>query len=100
MLRWVDAQNKGLKKVVAMLSLIRNLLDDRAENTRSRIVGIYTVLLVFNVAVWLWAFIAFQQHPVLLGTAFLAYSLGLRHAVDADHISAIDNVPRKLMQEN
>jgi high-affinity nickel-transport protein len=36
---------------------------------------------------------------VLLGTAFLAYSFGLRHAVDADHIAAIDNVTRKLMQE-
>jgi high-affinity nickel-transport protein len=35
----------------------------------------------------------------LLGTALLAYTFGLRHAVDADHISAIDNVTRKLMQE-
>jgi high-affinity nickel-transport protein len=35
---------------------------------------------------------------VLLGLAFLAWSLGLRHAVDADHIAAIDNVTRKLMQ--
>jgi len=83
-----------------MLSLIRNLLDDRAENTRSRIAGIYIVLFVFNVSAWLWAFVAFREHPVLLGTAFLAYSLGLRHAVDADHIAAIDNVTRKLMQEN
>ncbi len=36
---------------------------------------------------------------MLLGTAFLAYSFGLRHAVDADHIAAIDNVTRKLMQQ-
>jgi high-affinity nickel-transport protein len=36
---------------------------------------------------------------VLLGTALLAYSFGLRHAVDADHIAAIDNVTRKLMQQ-
>jgi high-affinity nickel-transport protein len=43
--------------------------------------------------------IAFRHHPVLLGSAFLAYSFGLRHAVDADHIAAIDNVTRKLMQE-
>jgi high-affinity nickel-transport protein len=42
---------------------------------------------------------AFRHFPVLLGTAFLAYSFGLRHAVDADHIAAIDNVTRKLMQE-
>ena len=36
---------------------------------------------------------------MLLGTAVLAYSFGLRHAFDADHIAAIDNVTRKLMQE-
>ncbi|MFZ3022266.1 MAG: hypothetical protein WA090_09165, partial [Candidatus Nanopelagicaceae bacterium] len=33
------------------------------------------------------------------GTALLAYSLGMRHAFDADHISAIDNTTRKLMSE-
>ena len=48
---------------------------------------------------WAWAIVAFRHYPVLLGTAFLAYSFGLRHAVDADHIAAIDNVTRKLMQE-
>ena len=42
---------------------------------------------------------AFRHYPLLLGTALLAYSFGLRHAVDADHIAAIDNVTRKLMQE-
>ena len=48
---------------------------------------------------WTWAAIALAERPALLGTAFLAYVLGLRHAVDADHIAAIDNVVRKLMQE-
>jgi high-affinity nickel-transport protein len=43
--------------------------------------------------------VAFRHYPLLLGTALLAYSFGLRHAVDADHIAAIDNVTRKLMQE-
>jgi high-affinity nickel-transport protein len=33
------------------------------------------------------------------GTAALAYTLGMRHAFDADHISAIDNTTRKLMSE-
>jgi nickel/cobalt transporter (NiCoT) family protein len=75
------------------------LFNDAAGNTRSRVVGIYGILLVFNGAAWLWAVLAFRQYPVLLGTAFLAYSFGLRHAVDADHIAAIDNVTRKLMQE-
>ena len=64
-----------------------------------RILGIGSLLIVFNAIAWLWALTAFRDHPVLLGTALLAYSFGLRHAVDADHIAAIDNVTRKLMQD-
>jgi nickel/cobalt transporter (NiCoT) family protein len=75
------------------------LFNDAAGNTRGRVIGIYSFLLLFNAAAWLWAVLAFRHFPVLLGTAFLAYSFGLRHAVDADHIAAIDNVTRKLMQE-
>src|SRR5271170_6399869 len=82
-----------------MRFLSQILLNDEAGNTRSRIIGIYGILLLFNLAVWLWAIVAFHPYPLLMGTALLAYSLGLRHAVDADHIAAIDNVTRKLMQE-
>jgi high-affinity nickel-transport protein len=66
---------------------------------RARIIGIYGFLITANLAAWIWAFVAFAHQPVLIGTAVLAYSLGLRHAIDADHIAAIDNVTRKLMQE-
>lgn len=52
-----------------------------------------------NAAAWVWAWAAFADRPALLGTALLAYTLGVRHAFDADHIAAIDNVVRKLMQE-
>jgi nickel/cobalt transporter (NiCoT) family protein len=65
---------------------------------RRRLIGIYAVLAAVNLGAWAWALVAFRAHPVLLGTAFLAYTFGLRHAVDADHIAAIDNVTRKLMQ--
>jgi high-affinity nickel-transport protein len=57
------------------------------------------MLLALNAGSWIWALIAFHRYPALLGTSFLAYCLGLRHAVDADHIAAIDNVTRKLMQQ-
>jgi len=66
---------------------------------RFKVAGIYTVLIAANLLAWGWAFLAFRHYPVLLGTALLAYGFGLRHAVDADHIAAIDNVTRKLMQE-
>jgi high-affinity nickel-transport protein len=82
-----------------MPSFLRILLSDESGNTRARVISIYCTLLVFNLAAWCWAFVAFRAYPVLLGTALLAYSFGLRHAVDADHIAAIDNVTRKLMQE-
>ena len=78
---------------------LRSVFNDAPGNLRSKVAGIYLILLVMNAGAWIWAVIAFRHHPLLLGTALLAYSLGLRHAVDADHIAAIDNVTRKLMQE-
>ena len=66
---------------------------------RTKIAVLYVLLGGGNLLAWVWAFIALHDYPVLLGTAFLAYTFGLRHAVDADHIAAIDNVTRKLMQE-
>ena len=66
---------------------------------RQRVVGICIFLIAANLSVWAWALTAFAHQPVLIGTAVLAYSLGLRHAIDADHIAAIDNVTRKLMQD-
>jgi nickel/cobalt transporter (NiCoT) family protein len=66
---------------------------------RKRVIGIYGFLAAVNLAVWALAIMAFRGNAVLVGTAFIAYSFGLRHAVDTDHIAAIDNVTRKLMQE-
>jgi high-affinity nickel-transport protein len=64
-----------------------------------KVIAIYSILLAFNVGAWAWAAVVFHPYPILLGTALLAYSFGLRHALDADHIAAIDNVTRKLMQQ-
>jgi len=59
----------------------------------------YVVLIIFNIIVWGLTLLASTQYSFLLPTGLLAYSFGLRHGVDADHIAAIDNVTRKLMQE-
>jgi high-affinity nickel-transport protein len=64
-----------------------------------RTVALFGPLVGFNLGAWAWAFAAFHRHPVLLGAALLAWVFGLRHAVDADHIAAIDNVVRKLIQD-
>ncbi len=78
--------------------LIRSF-DEGSADLRARFVGMYSLLALANLGVWSWALCVFQQKPVLLGSALLAYGFGLRHAVDADHIAAIDNVTRKLMQD-
>ncbi len=64
-----------------------------------RAATLFVPLLLANLAAWAWAALAFHGDAVLMGTSALAYSLGLRHAIDADHITAIDNVTRKLMNE-
>ena len=83
-----------------MRNTFARIFNDHGGQLSLKIIGIYLILIAANIGAWAWAFIAFHDHPVLLGTALLAYSFGLRHAVDADHIAAIDNVTRKLMQEN
>jgi high-affinity nickel-transport protein len=88
-------------RIFSRNSDLRRELDSRILwfDTKRRIVFMYAFLGAANIAAWIWALIAFHTHPVLLGTASLAYTFGLRHAVDADHIAAIDNVTRKLMHQ-
>ncbi len=76
-----------------------NPFDDRAAHARHKIAITYALLIAANLAAWLWAWAAFADRAALLGTAALAYTFGLRHAFDPDHIAAIDNVVRKLMRE-
>ena len=83
------------------ISALKMVFSDSSHDIRRKVIGIYALLIIFNIAAWAVAFVGFSiQYPTLLGVALLAYTFGLRHSVDADHISAIDNVTRKLMQEN
>jgi len=79
--------------------MLPNPFDDQPSRIKTKIAITYVVLITANVVAWTWALIAFVDRPILLGIAFLAYMFGLRHAFDADHIAAIDNVVRKLMQD-
>jgi nickel/cobalt transporter (NiCoT) family protein len=81
-----------------VLSTMRHLVLTPSR-LRTRIFGVYGFLLAFNVVAWGLALVASAAYPILLPTAILAYTFGLRHAVDADHIAAIDNTTRKLMQD-
>jgi nickel/cobalt transporter (NiCoT) family protein len=81
------------------ISALSRVYHQSAPDVRRRVVGIYTFLIVYNVVAWLLVLFVFHARPDLIALAFTAYTFGLRHAFDADHISAIDNVTRKLMQE-
>lgn len=78
-------------------SLFRALPADPAY--RRSLISVSALLIAMNVGAWFWALITFAGQPVLLGVAIVVYGLGLRHALDADHIAAIDNVTRKLLRE-
>jgi len=82
-----------------LIASLSNLFNDAGGNLRNKVARIYTLLFAANITAWGWALVALKDFPILLGTAVLAYSFGLRHALDVDHIAAIDNVTRKLMQE-
>ena len=66
---------------------------------RRRLVVIYGILACLNIGTWLAIGLASLRYPILLGLGLTAYGFGLRHAVDPDHIAAIDNTTRKLMQD-
>jgi len=82
-----------------MLATFRRVMSDETPGLRSKVIGVYAILLTINVVLWVFALVTSLQFPEFLALGVTAYLLGLRHAVDADHIAAIDNVTRKLMQE-
>lgn len=65
-----------------------------------RLSGLFGSVALLHFAGWgIMLFLVAPHYPVMLGLGGLAYAYGLRHAFEADHISAIDNTTRKLLQE-
>src|SRR3989475_4736094 len=65
-----------------------------------RLTGLFGSVALLHVVGWgMMLLLVAPRFPVMLGLGGLAYAFGLRHAFDADHISAIDNTTRKLLQE-
>ncbi|TVY46979.1 High-affinity nickel transport protein [Lachnellula occidentalis] len=60
-------------------------------------IGIISCLGLINAVIWIAVAIILHAHPTLSSSALLSYTLGLRHALDADHISAIDLMTRRLV---
>src|SRR5579862_234813 len=81
------------------LKQLGGLLKSSSEEIRRRLIVIFVALIFLNIFVWILGLFFSRMHPLLLGLITIAYGLGLRHAVDADHIAAIDNTTRKLMND-
>lgn len=60
-------------------------------------VAIILLLIFINLIIWAAVGVVLHYHTSLASTALLSYTLGLRHALDADHISAIDLMTRRLI---
>lgn len=68
-------------------------------NEKAKIAIIFAALIAITAFGFSAAFVIGKIAVVLAGLGIVAYVFGLRHGVDADHIAAIDNTTRKLMQE-
>jgi high-affinity nickel-transport protein len=62
-----------------------------------RAVAIILLLVIVQGIAWVITGLVLSKHPSLIGTAAIAWILGLRHALDADHISCIDMTTRRLV---
>jgi len=60
-------------------------------------VAIVLLLIAVDILVWIACAIVLSFHTALVSTAVMSYTLGLRHALDADHILAIDLMTRRLI---
>ena len=87
---------------LSMRRMIGQSFDTMTPVERSRTLAMYASIVLMHV-VGFFLFIAYvlPNHYKFFGVglSLTAYTLGLRHAFDADHISAIDNTTRKVMNE-
>jgi high-affinity nickel-transport protein len=82
------------------LDVNNNEIDD--EETKfpvKKALAVIGLIVIVNIVAWITAGIVYKQYmPNAVALLVVAYTLGLRHALDADHIAAIDNVTRRLVQ--
>jgi high-affinity nickel-transport protein len=74
-------------------------LDNLSTKSKGSWLGYAFIVLILHILGILFLFFAARDHAALWGMGLLAYTLGLRHAFDVDHIAAIDNTVRKLVQQ-
>jgi high-affinity nickel permease len=95
----LDLPTSGSPRVAAM---VRQSFTAMTRQERRRVIAMFGVIAGLHVLGFfvLFVFVVPSHYKGLgIGVSILAYTLGLRHAFDADHISAIDNTIRKLLSE-
>src|SRR5438876_7954859 len=82
------------------LAAVRSWRTTSMASVSWRLSGVFGSVALLHLVGWgMMLLLVAPRYPVMLGLGGLAYAFGLRHAFDADHISAIDNTTRKLLQE-
>jgi high-affinity nickel-transport protein len=71
-----------------------------SQSEKIKIIILYLLIVLATVSGFIASTIIGRLSVLLAGLGVITYVFGLRHGVDADHIAAIDNTTRKLMQEN
>ncbi|CAK7241662.1 MAG: hypothetical protein STHCBS139747_003129 [Sporothrix thermara] len=84
-------------RLEALMQRIAPRLPRRLRAIPLPALALISLLVLINLVVWAVVGVVLRFYPGLTGTAVLAYTLGLRHALDADHISAIDLMTRRLI---
>src|ERR1039457_5273966 len=92
-------RRKPMAATASRLARIRGSLTPGEWGRIGGMVGFIIGLYVVGWGVFIVAILPQHSKFLGIGVAVTAYTLGLRHAFDADHISAIDNTTRKLMAE-
>ncbi len=82
--------------MASMAALLRQSFD---KGERNRLTAFFGGVGLLHLVGWGLLLFYGVGHPTILALGGLAYTFGLRHAFDADHISAIDNTTRKLLQD-
>jgi nickel/cobalt transporter (NiCoT) family protein len=65
----------------------------------ARLAGLYGVIALLHLCGWGLFLYYSSRYPALVGLGFVAYMFGLRHAFDADHIAAVDDTVRYMLQK-
>src|SRR2546428_14024260 len=82
------------------LAAVRSWRTTSMTSVSWRLSGLFGSVALLHLLGWgIMLLLVASHYPVMLGLGGLAYTFGLRHAFDSDHISAIDNTTRKLLQE-